>query len=145
MLTYWKAITSAMDLTGSTSTPGKRIDCTCTSKSPEGEVDVWLEPRIELAQNHGLRSGRSRRSCASWKNDSSKLKSAGAGTGDVEVTSISRHGFLLYLGGRELFVDFRRSRARPARPSNFAFVEAWNQERLQPRISDGMRAIAAKS
>jgi hypothetical protein len=37
----------------------------------------------------------------------SKSKSAGANIGDVEVTSISRHGFWLYLGGRELFVDFR--------------------------------------
>jgi Protein of unknown function (DUF2442) len=37
----------------------------------------------------------------------SKLTSTGAGTGEVEVTSISRHGFWLYLGGRELFVDFR--------------------------------------
>ncbi len=23
-------------------------------ESPEGEVKVWLEPRIELAQNHGV-------------------------------------------------------------------------------------------
>ena len=37
----------------------------------------------------------------------SKLKSAGDSTGEVEVTSISRHGFWLYLGGRELFIDFR--------------------------------------
>jgi hypothetical protein len=37
----------------------------------------------------------------------SKLKSAGASTGEVEVTSISRHGFWLFLGGRELFVNFR--------------------------------------
>lgn len=37
----------------------------------------------------------------------SKLKSAGTSIGEVEVTSISRHGFWLYLGGRELFVDFR--------------------------------------
>ncbi|HEX7681236.1 MAG TPA: DUF2442 domain-containing protein [Thermoanaerobaculia bacterium] len=37
----------------------------------------------------------------------SKLKSDGASIGEVEVTSISRHGFWLYLGGRELFVDFR--------------------------------------
>jgi hypothetical protein len=36
----------------------------------------------------------------------SKLKSDGASIGEVEVTSISRHGFWLYLGGRELFVDF---------------------------------------
>ena len=36
-------------------------------------------------------------------------KSANAGTsiGDVEVTNISKHGFWLYLGGRELFVEFR--------------------------------------
>jgi len=36
-----------------------------------------------------------------------KSKNAGASTADVEVTSISRHGFWLYLAGRELFVDFR--------------------------------------
>ena len=36
-----------------------------------------------------------------------KLKNGGATTTDVEVASISRHGFWLYLGGRELFVDFR--------------------------------------
>ena len=35
-----------------------------------------------------------------------KSKNAGVGTEDVEVTSISRHGFWLYLGGRELFVSF---------------------------------------
>ena len=34
-----------------------------------------------------------------------KLKSAGANA-TVEVTSISRHGFWLYVDGRELFVDF---------------------------------------
>ncbi|HSY48834.1 MAG TPA: DUF2442 domain-containing protein [Thermoanaerobaculia bacterium] len=37
----------------------------------------------------------------------SKSKSAGVSTGEVEVTSISGHGSGLYLGGRELFVDFR--------------------------------------
>ena len=37
----------------------------------------------------------------------SKLKNAGVCIGEVEVTNISRHGFWLYLGGRELFVDFR--------------------------------------
>jgi hypothetical protein len=36
-----------------------------------------------------------------------KSKNAGIGTEDVEVTSISRHGFWLYLGGRELFVSFQ--------------------------------------
>lgn len=36
-----------------------------------------------------------------------KSRNAGVSTADVEVTSISRHGFWLYLGGRELFVDFR--------------------------------------
>lgn len=36
-----------------------------------------------------------------------KSKNAGANTADIEVTSISRHGFWLYVGGRELFVDFR--------------------------------------
>jgi len=35
-----------------------------------------------------------------------KSKHVGIGTEDVEVTSISRHGFWLYLGGRELFVSF---------------------------------------
>ncbi len=36
-----------------------------------------------------------------------KSKNAGANITDAEVTSISRHGFWLYLAGRELFVDFR--------------------------------------
>ena len=36
-----------------------------------------------------------------------KSKNVGASTADVEVTSISRHGFWLYLGGRELFVSFQ--------------------------------------
>lgn len=36
-----------------------------------------------------------------------KSKSAGVNTAEVEVTSISRHGFWIYLGGRELFVWFR--------------------------------------
>jgi hypothetical protein len=36
-----------------------------------------------------------------------KSKNAGASIENAEVTSISRHGFWLYLGGRELFVDFR--------------------------------------
>ncbi len=36
-----------------------------------------------------------------------KSKNAGVSTADVEVTSISRHGFWLYLGGRELFVSFQ--------------------------------------
>jgi hypothetical protein len=36
-----------------------------------------------------------------------KSNSAGASITDVEVTSVSRHGFWLFLGGRELFVSFR--------------------------------------
>lgn len=35
-----------------------------------------------------------------------RSSSAGANTTDVEVTSISRHGFWLYVAGKELFVDF---------------------------------------
>jgi hypothetical protein len=35
-----------------------------------------------------------------------KSKNAGVST-DIEVTSISRHGFWLYLGGRELFLSFK--------------------------------------
>jgi uncharacterized protein DUF2442 len=35
-----------------------------------------------------------------------KLSNAGANITDAEVTSISRHGFWLYVGGRELFVSF---------------------------------------
>ena len=36
-----------------------------------------------------------------------KSKSTGVSTEEVEVTNISRHGFWLFLGGRELFVSFR--------------------------------------
>ncbi len=36
-----------------------------------------------------------------------KSKSVGISTGEVEITNISRHGFWLYLGGRELFVSFQ--------------------------------------
>ncbi len=36
-----------------------------------------------------------------------RSKRAGANTVDIEVTSISKHGFWIYAGGRELFVDFR--------------------------------------
>lgn len=36
-----------------------------------------------------------------------KSSSAGISTAEAEVTSISGHGFWLYLGGRELFVSFR--------------------------------------
>jgi hypothetical protein len=36
-----------------------------------------------------------------------RSKSAGISTGEVEVTNISRHGFWLYLGTREIFVSFR--------------------------------------
>ena len=36
----------------------------------------------------------------------SKSEQHGPGTSEVEVTNISRHGFWLYLGGRELFVSF---------------------------------------
>jgi len=35
-----------------------------------------------------------------------KSKTIGASTTDVEVSSISRHGFWLFLAGRELFVSF---------------------------------------
>jgi hypothetical protein len=37
---------------------------------------------------------------------SSRSEQHGPGTSQVEVTNISRHGFWLYLGGRELFVSF---------------------------------------
>jgi hypothetical protein len=36
-----------------------------------------------------------------------KLKNGGAITTDVDVASISRHGFWLYLDGRELFLSFK--------------------------------------
>jgi len=36
----------------------------------------------------------------------SKSKNAGAPIGEVEVTNISKHGFWVYLAGRELFADF---------------------------------------
>ena len=36
-----------------------------------------------------------------------KSKNAGVSTEGIEVTSISRHGFWLYLAGRELFVSFK--------------------------------------
>jgi hypothetical protein len=36
-----------------------------------------------------------------------KSKDAGTSTAEVEVTSISKHGFWLYLGDRELFLSFR--------------------------------------
>jgi hypothetical protein len=35
------------------------------------------------------------------------LKNGGASTSEVEVASISRHGFWLYLDGREIFVSFK--------------------------------------
>jgi hypothetical protein len=35
-----------------------------------------------------------------------KSKPHGLNTSEVEVTNISRHGFWLWLGGRELFVPF---------------------------------------
>ena len=37
----------------------------------------------------------------------SKSKSGGVTTTGVEVASISKHGFWLHLGGRELFVSFK--------------------------------------
>jgi hypothetical protein len=37
---------------------------------------------------------------------SKKSDRPGAATSDVEVTNVSRHGFWLWLGGRELFVPF---------------------------------------
>jgi hypothetical protein len=36
-----------------------------------------------------------------------KSKNGGVSTTDIEVTSISRQGFWLYLGGGEQFVSFR--------------------------------------
>jgi Protein of unknown function (DUF2442) len=38
---------------------------------------------------------------------SRKSAKRGHGTSEVEVTNISRHGFWLYLAGRELFIPFR--------------------------------------
>jgi hypothetical protein len=35
-----------------------------------------------------------------------KSKTHGASTSDVEVTNISKHGFWLWLAGRELFLPF---------------------------------------
>ena len=36
-----------------------------------------------------------------------KSKNAGVNIAEIEVTSISRHGFWMFLAGRELFVSFR--------------------------------------
>ncbi len=37
---------------------------------------------------------------------SNKSEQRGPGTSEVEVTNVSRQGFWLYLGGREMFVSF---------------------------------------
>ena len=37
-----------------------------------------------------------------------KSKNAGAVTTEIEVGSISRHGFWLFVGGREIFVSFAK-------------------------------------
>ena len=37
---------------------------------------------------------------------SKRSEPLGTSTSDVEVTNVSRHGFWLWLGGRELFVPF---------------------------------------
>jgi Protein of unknown function (DUF2442) len=37
---------------------------------------------------------------------SKRSESLGSSTSEVEVTNVSRHGFWLWVGGRELFVPF---------------------------------------
>lgn len=55
----------------------------------------------------------------------SKSKNAGASIGEVEVTNISRHGLWLYLGGRELFVDFREFPWFAKAPVNKVLNVSW--------------------
>lgn len=72
-----------------------------------GEAKVWLEPSIELADNYGL----SRRALAAALRliRSAKMKSMrhGKRTSGVEITNVSRNGFWLLVGERELFLPFK--------------------------------------
>ena len=54
-----------------------------------------------------------------------KSSSAGANIGEIEVTSISRHGLWLYLGGRELFIDFREFPWFAKAPVNHVLNVRW--------------------
>jgi hypothetical protein len=52
------------------------------------------------------RSGKSQSSLQSSEIMSSESEQPGSRTSEVEVTNISRHGFWLFLRGRELFLSF---------------------------------------
>jgi len=75
-------------------------------QSADGEAKFWVEPKIELARNHGLSPQDLSRVEDSSKDASRRFEMRGAATSEAEVTNISAHGFWLLLDGRELFLPF---------------------------------------
>ncbi len=75
-------------------------------EAPDGELKVWLEPRIEVAQNHGVAAREVTKYFALSKSVMAKSSKGGATTTGVEVVSIGKHGFWFNIKGRELFLAF---------------------------------------
>src|SRR5207244_10037457 len=74
---------------------------------PDGEAKFWLEPKIELAQNYGLKARDVKAALLliqELKMTSGKL---GTPTSEVEVTNVSAHGFWLLIGEKERFLPFK--------------------------------------
>lgn len=74
--------------------------------SAEGEAKFWLQPGSSSPKTRGFRRARSRLSVKSSRDELMTSRQPGANTSEVEVTNISRHGFWLWVSGRELFVSF---------------------------------------
>jgi hypothetical protein len=73
-----------------------------------GEAKFWLEPKLALAQNHGLSARQVAAALRLIENNKMKSALRGKITSDVEVTNVRPMGFWLMLDQRELFISYEK-------------------------------------
>lgn len=73
--------------------------------TPDGEAKYWLEPKVELAVNHGLKSSDLATAEDQINRHENEIKAAWKST-SAEVTHISPHGIWLLIEEQEYFLGF---------------------------------------
>src|SRR6185369_2747488 len=96
----------ARDHIVSSSFPGKSRECTSTCFRRTEKRSSGFALRSSSQRTAGSLHARSPNLLESSRDGQMKSQPHGLNTSEVEVTNISRHGFWLWLGGRELFVPF---------------------------------------
>lgn len=75
-------------------------------QSNNGEAKFWLEPDIQIAQNHGLSMKELNEATASLRSIKMRSAKRGSSTFSAEVTNISCNGIWMLIDAREMFLAF---------------------------------------